>query len=510
MLSCGYEGIGRLWPVEKVAARALKLLRLRGRPFERGFAHETPGLANGLKACPSCWQPPPAEPPEQAERIVAMQLHIVLPVKVGVIAVVLYYLFYAGWLSEELTTRWVVQETLQRLFPGLCCCATPWPVSCCCSGDGSRRAFFNGRVFPGPAGRPFCGGVDDPDRRLRQHHLLDVSRLDRVERHQHSAGNAADRAQSPVEHLLPECGNLVCQPARSDLRKSAAGCLPCQQHQPARIHVRHQPDSPDDPGERPALHLHAAGKCQRTGPAAALGAVAADGAAATACRCCWNGSAGRWRRRASSPCAKASCIPPAGWPPSLRIRSRIRWPSSTTPPSRCNARMRKARPISAEQIGIIQEEVERSDRIITQIMGYAQLSEGHVEKLNVIEELERAIAQVFPSARSRRHPDPPRFRRRFPAAVHAAPPFVGDVRQPAAERARSARGKGSNVFVTAHCHRDHSVEVTVRDDGPGIPPDKQEQIFEAYYTTKEKGTGPGAGDGEAQRRTLRRHGAGGI
>jgi phosphopantothenoylcysteine synthetase/decarboxylase len=27
MLSCGYEGIGRLWPVEKIAERALKLLR---------------------------------------------------------------------------------------------------------------------------------------------------------------------------------------------------------------------------------------------------------------------------------------------------------------------------------------------------------------------------------------------------------------------------------------------------------------------------------------------------
>ena len=27
MLSCGYEGVGRLWPVEKIAERALKLLR---------------------------------------------------------------------------------------------------------------------------------------------------------------------------------------------------------------------------------------------------------------------------------------------------------------------------------------------------------------------------------------------------------------------------------------------------------------------------------------------------
>ena len=27
MLSCGYEGVGRLWPVEKISERALKLLR---------------------------------------------------------------------------------------------------------------------------------------------------------------------------------------------------------------------------------------------------------------------------------------------------------------------------------------------------------------------------------------------------------------------------------------------------------------------------------------------------
>jgi len=27
MLSCGYEGIGRLWPAEAIAERALKLLR---------------------------------------------------------------------------------------------------------------------------------------------------------------------------------------------------------------------------------------------------------------------------------------------------------------------------------------------------------------------------------------------------------------------------------------------------------------------------------------------------
>src|SRR5439155_18093627 len=39
-------------------------------------------------------------------------------------------------------------------------------------------------------------------------------------------------------------------------------------------------------------------------------------------------------------------------------------------------------------------------------------------------------------------------------------------------------GKGS-VSVNAVCHRDFSIEITIRDDGPGIPPDKLERIFEA-------------------------------
>src|SRR6267154_12225 len=60
--------------------------------------------------------------------------------------------------------------------------------------------------------------------------------------------------------------------------------------------------------------------------------------------------------------------------------------------------LRDGKAISSEQIGIIQEEVQRSDRVVTQIMGYAQLTEGRVEKLDVFDEIERAITQVFPSA----------------------------------------------------------------------------------------------------------------
>jgi signal transduction histidine kinase len=154
--------------------------------------------------------------------------------------------------------------------------------------------------------------------------------------------------------------------------------------------------------------------------------------------------------------------------------------------------LKQGKVISAEQIGIIQEEVEHSDRIITQIMGYAQLSEGHVEKLNLVDELDHAISQVFPPAAGypvRIHGDyhtsefPPMFMQRR----HLLDSFVNLL-----QNARDALGeKGGNIFINAQCHADYSIEVTIRDDGPGIPPDKQERIFEAYYTTKAKGTGLG-------------------
>ncbi len=58
-------------------------------------------------------------------------------------------------------------------------------------------------------------------------------------------------------------------------------------------------------------------------------------------------------------------------------------------------------------------------------MGYAQLSEGRVEKLNVLEELERAIAQVFPAAMPDKVKIHRKFDHHFPPIAHATRSFVG-------------------------------------------------------------------------------------
>jgi signal transduction histidine kinase len=143
-----------------------------------------------------------------------------------------------------------------------------------------------------------------------------------------------------------------------------------------------------------------------------------------------------------------------------------------------------------KQIQVIQEEVGRSDRIVTELMGYAQLSEGHVEKLDVAEELDRAIAQVFPPAAHY----PITIQRAYQG--HLLPLLMqrrhlAEVLVNLLQNAREAMDGGGNLLVRAGLRGENTITIEVRDSGAGIPPDKLERVFEPYYTTKPKGTGLG-------------------
>ena len=149
-----------------------------------------------------------------------------------------------------------------------------------------------------------------------------------------------------------------------------------------------------------------------------------------------------------------------------------------------------AQPEIARQLAIIREEIAKADRIITQVMGYTQLSEGRVERLDVVAELLRIVAEVFPPGL----PTGTQIQRDFAADL---PPLlmqrqhftdaVGNLLQ----NARDALAGSGQLFLGARLVGEDTIVITVRDDGPGIPPDKHEQIFEAYYTTKPRGTGLG-------------------
>jgi signal transduction histidine kinase len=145
---------------------------------------------------------------------------------------------------------------------------------------------------------------------------------------------------------------------------------------------------------------------------------------------------------------------------------------------------------AVQQIEIIQEEVARVDRVITQIMGYAQLSEGRVEKLDILHELQQAIDQVFPAAVPTGIQIKQELGNYFPPLLMQRG-HLGEILINLLQNAREALNGRGIVSIRAVCHPDYSVEISIADNGPGIPPEKIGRIFEAYFTTKEKGTGLG-------------------
>jgi signal transduction histidine kinase len=148
------------------------------------------------------------------------------------------------------------------------------------------------------------------------------------------------------------------------------------------------------------------------------------------------------------------------------------------------------KPAKPKHVEIIREEVEKSDRILTKLMGYAQLSEGRVERLDVRKEMDDAIEEVFPI----NGPFSTEIKRNYDAHL----PHLLMQRHHLSEilvnvliNAREAMGGKGEVRVTVTEKNDQSVVITIQDDGKGIPEDQLARIFNPYHSNKEKGTGLG-------------------
>ena len=152
--------------------------------------------------------------------------------------------------------------------------------------------------------------------------------------------------------------------------------------------------------------------------------------------------------------------------------------------------LQEGKPPNPQQLQIIREEIERADHTITKLMGYAQLAEGKVERLNVADEIERAVDLAVPVAA------------KYPVIVkkECAPDLpvlmmqrghLSEILVNLIQNAREAIvGKGI-IRIEATTDADQAVVISITDDGPGIAKTKLDKIFQPYFTTKEKGTGLG-------------------
>jgi len=142
------------------------------------------------------------------------------------------------------------------------------------------------------------------------------------------------------------------------------------------------------------------------------------------------------------------------------------------------------------QMGIIREEIDRADSILTQLMGYAQLSEGRVEKLDLAEELDRAVLEVLPPGATYEVEIQRDYGAKLPAMLmqraHLSVVLVNLL-----QNAREAMDGKGRIDIKAHYGNADTLQIVISDNGPGISADKLGKVFEAYFSSKAKGTGLG-------------------
>ena len=429
------------------------------------------------------------EPTRQAERILAMQRDVVLPSKAGVILVVFYYLFLSDWNYETPTTRLVVQDTLKDYFLVY--------VLCNCLG---ALFFYRWRRLPPGLFQWLAFTVGLLDGLFITGLTIVTGGFDSIVFWVFPCLIVLNALSIPLAVpqivlnlllslfylsgglLIPHIGEGTAMPTPPpSLRATNQAAHSVSETTPK---PRKLPRSDDVGDENLPPEISTEAALLRVSVLWLL------------TLCCYGAQMLIERQRtaleeAEEFAARENQLHSAGRL-AAEFAHQIKNPLAVINNAAFSLQrsLRTGKGDSARQIEIIQEEVARADRVITQITGYAQLSEGRVEKLEVVAELDRAIAQVFPPAVTTGiiiHRD---YAAHFPPLLMQRG-HVSEILVNLLQNAREAIGQTGNVFVTAQCHRDYSIEISVRDDGPGVPPDKVERIFEAYYTTKEKGTGLG-------------------
>lgn len=163
----------------------------------------------------------------------------------------------------------------------------------------------------------------------------------------------------------------------------------------------------------------------------------------------------------------------------------------------------------ARLLGILQQDVTRLDRLVTDISNASRLDAELSREAPRSFELNALLAEVIHLYEAQLRPGDAPGSVRVTFDAKRAPPHarivaretpVGQVFRNLIDNARSFSAADGEVRVTLKRDpglRDHHnrLIVTVDDDGPGIPPDNLETIFERFYTSRPKGKAFGGNSG---------------
>lgn len=134
-------------------------------------------------------------------------------------------------------------------------------------------------------------------------------------------------------------------------------------------------------------------------------------------------------------------------------------------------------------------EIARIEELLRALVGYCRADQTREETFNVAAEVGTVLGfmrQSLETAGVAVHLQAPANS----ALVRIDRSRFRQVIRNLVNNAKDAVGHGGTIRINVRAEEE-TVEISIDDDGPGIPPADRERVFEPFYSTKEAGTGLG-------------------
>ena len=166
------------------------------------------------------------------------------------------------------------------------------------------------------------------------------------------------------------------------------------------------------------------------------------------------------------------------------LRRRLERALTSAPPD-----VRQLLAEAEEIVGVMARGAERTTAIVQDLRSFSRLGEAARKPVDLHDGLDTTLRLLESRWRDRItiHRDygslPP---------VECDPGQLNQVFMNVLANACDAVSKDGNIWIATRCDGE-AVEIAIRDDGPGIPPEVRDHIFDPFFTTKDVGHGTGLG-----------------
>ncbi len=144
-----------------------------------------------------------------------------------------------------------------------------------------------------------------------------------------------------------------------------------------------------------------------------------------------------------------------------------------------------------ESIRKIEANVERAKEITHNMLGFARRMEPLIDDVDINQSIQQVVNMLIIHAKSNNIDIQTDFQENMPV-IASDQSQLQQVLLNLMTNAIDAIKKDGLIEI-ATCQNNNSIEITIKDDGPGIPEKIQSKVFDPFYTTKTIGRGTGLG-----------------